>query len=142
MGLRTCGPALCGACDPADRITKVTTASLDPAAQSDEFDAFLCKIQPEPEMRAFLARSLGSALLGRVREHALLIWFGTGANGKGTLRDAVAYALGDYGIEVPSDLLLISKWDGAVRRGPDADAAPGWRSAPRSPRARSSTSRP
>ena len=98
------------ACDPADRITKVTTASLDPAAQSDEFDAFLCKIQPEPEMRAFLARSLGSALLGRVREHALLIWFGTGANGKGTLRDAVAYALGDYGIEVPSDLLLISKW--------------------------------
>ena len=60
-------------------------------------------------MRAFLARTLGSALLGVVREHVLLIWYGRGANGKGTLRDAVAYALGDYAIEVPADLLLQSK---------------------------------
>ena len=61
-------------------------------------------------MRAFLARSLGSALLGVVREHVLLIWYGRGANGKGTLRDAVMHALGDYAIEVPADLLLQSKY--------------------------------
>jgi len=63
-------------------------------------------------MRAFIARTLGSALLGVVREHVLLIWYGRGANGKGTLRDAVTHSLGDYAIEVPADLLLQSRHAG------------------------------
>lgn len=95
--------------NPSDHLSKVTAARFDPAATSPEFDRFLAQTQPDSEMRAFLARSLGSALLGVVREHVLLIWFGRGANGKGTLRDAVAHALGEYAIEVPADLLLQSK---------------------------------
>lgn len=95
--------------NPSDHLSKVTNARFEPDARSEEFDRFLQQTQPDPEMRAFLARSLGSALLGVVREHVLLIWYGQGANGKGTLRDAVAHALGDYGIEVPADLLLQSK---------------------------------
>lgn len=95
--------------DPDDRLSKMTAAKFDPAARSEVFDEFLSTIQPDPDMRAFLARSLGSALLGRVVEHVLLIWFGTGANGKGTLRDAVRHALGDYGIEVPAEVLLQSR---------------------------------
>lgn len=93
-----------------DQLSKVTRARFDPAAQSEVFDSFLTEIQPDPEMRAFLARSLGSALLGAVREHVLLIWFGQGANGKGTLRDAVRHALGDYAVEVPADILLMSRY--------------------------------
>lgn len=96
--------------NPSDHLSKVTEARFDPAARSEEFDRFLTQTQPDPEMRAFLARTLGSALLGVVREHVLLIWYGRGANGKGTLRDAVAHALGDYAIEVPADLLLQSKY--------------------------------
>lgn len=95
--------------NPSDHLSKVTNGRFDPDARSEEFDRFLEQTQPDPEMRAFLARSLGSALLGVVREHVLLIWFGRGANGKGTLRDAVLHALGDYAIEVPADLLLMSK---------------------------------
>ncbi len=95
--------------NPSDHLSKVTEGRFNPAAQSDEFDRFLQQTQPDPEMRAFLARSLGSALLGVVREQVLMIWHGRGANGKGTLRDAVMHALGDYAIEVPVDLLLISK---------------------------------
>lgn len=95
--------------NPSDHLSKVTNARFEPDARSEEFDRFLAQTQPDPEMRAFLARSLGSALLGVVREHVLLIWYGRGANGKGTLRDAVAHALGDYGIEIPADLLLQSR---------------------------------
>ncbi|RLV49001.1 hypothetical protein D9V37_10480 [Nocardioides mangrovicus] len=94
---------------PGDHLSKATVARFDPLARSEEFDRFLEQTQPDPQMRAFLARSLGSALLGVVRDHVLLIWFGRGANGKGTLRDAVAHALGEYAIEVPADLLLQSK---------------------------------
>jgi putative DNA primase/helicase len=92
-----------------DHLSKVTSVQFDPRAQSGVFEHFLEETQPDPEMRAFLARSLGSALLGRVREHVLLIWRGTGANGKGTLRDAVRHALGDYAVEVPADILLMNR---------------------------------
>lgn len=95
--------------NPSDQLSKVTTARFEPGVRSVEFDRFLAQTQPDPDMRAFLARTLGSALLGVVREHVLLIWYGRGANGKGTLRDAVAHALGDYAIEVPADLLLQSR---------------------------------
>ncbi len=98
--------------NPSDHLSKVTTARFDPEARSVEFDRFLAQTQPDLEMRAFIARTLGSALLGVVREHVLLIWYGRGANGKGTLRDAVAHALGDYAIEVPADLLLQSRHQG------------------------------
>lgn len=95
---------------PADRLSKVTRAAFKPDARSDVFDTFLAKVQPDPEMRSYLARSLGSALLGIVRDQILFIWHGEGANGKGTLRDAVRYALGDYAIEVPAEILLASKY--------------------------------
>jgi putative DNA primase/helicase len=94
---------------PEDHLSKVTRAEFNPNARSAVFDTFLTRIQPDPEMRAFLARQLGSALLGVVRDHVLLIWNGTGANGKGTLRDAVKHALGDYAVEVPADILLLNR---------------------------------
>lgn len=96
--------------DPADRISKVAGGRFNPDARSEVFDDFLANIQPDPAMRSFLARSLGSALLGQVREHVLLIWHGVGANGKGTLRNAVSHALGDYSVEVPADILLQSRF--------------------------------
>ena len=55
------------------------------------------RVQPDPAMRAYLARLLGHALEGRVIEHVLPIFHGDGANGKSTLRSsAVLAALGDY----------------------------------------------
>ena len=95
--------------NPSDHLSKVTRARFDLEAQSATFDEFLARIQPDPECRAFLARQLGSSLLGVVREHVLFIWFGLGANGKGTLRDAVLHALGDYAVEVPAELLLVTR---------------------------------
>jgi len=95
--------------DAADHLSKVTRAGFDPEARSGVFEAFLERIQPDGDARAFLARQLGSSLLGVVREHVLFIWHGTGANGKGTLRDAILNALGDYAVEVPADLLLVSR---------------------------------
>ena len=94
---------------PADYLSKVTRARFDSDARSDEFETFLERIQPEQAMRDYLARSLGAALLGLVREHVLNIWHGDGANGKTTLRDVVQHALGDYCVSVPPDILLVNR---------------------------------
>ncbi|MCA1841728.1 MAG: phage/plasmid primase, P4 family [Actinobacteria bacterium] len=104
-------------CDRADLITKVAGAGLDDEDQDDEaaqraaqeWEDFLARILPDPEVRAFVQRLFGYAMLGRVTEHVMPIFTGTGANGKGTLRDAVAAAFGDYAIEVDPAILMESK---------------------------------
>lgn len=92
--------------DPAQHLTKVTTAGYDPAATAPTFERFLTRVQPDPEMRAFLARLLGYSLLGVVNEHVLPIFYGSGANGKSTLLDAVLGALGDYAGTADPGLLI------------------------------------
>ncbi|MFD6187168.1 phage/plasmid primase, P4 family [Streptomyces goshikiensis] len=102
-------------CSRDDLITKVAGAGLDGADDQDhdggaaEFESFLARILPDEEVRAFVQRFFGYAMLGKVTEHVMPIFTGTGANGKGTLRDAVMEAFGDYAIEVDPAILMESK---------------------------------
>ncbi|MFH9244695.1 phage/plasmid primase, P4 family [Streptomyces lydicus] len=101
-------------CSRDDLITKVAGAALpedgdDEPEGAAEWGAFLERILPDPEVRAFVQRLFGYAMLGKVTEHVMPIFTGTGANGKGTLRDATAAALGDYAIEVDPAILMESK---------------------------------
>lgn len=92
--------------DPGDLLTKVTGCDYDPAATSPLFDRFLTDVQPDAEMRAFIARLFGHALLGRPVEHLLPIFTGKGANGKSTLIELLMKAFGDYSIAADPDLLV------------------------------------
>jgi putative DNA primase/helicase len=92
--------------DPADLLTKVCGAGYRPDAAAPAFQAFLERVQPDPGMRDFLARLFGHALLGKVVEHVLAILYGTGANGKTTLVEAVTSVLGDYAGPVDPGLLI------------------------------------
>jgi len=96
---------------PADLITKRAGASYDPAAPGSAFSAFLERVQPQEEMRAYLARLLGHTLAGTVTTHILPIFFGEGGNGKGTLIGAVLAALGDYADAADPDLLTAKTFD-------------------------------
>ena len=51
--------------DPADLLTKVTRAAWHPDAASEEWDAFLARVQPDEEMRGYLARLTGHGLEGQ-----------------------------------------------------------------------------
>lgn len=94
--------------EPRDHVTKVAGATYDPDARSDLWEAFIKRILPDEDVRAFVQRLLGYAMLGVVREHVMPIFTGEGANGKGTLRDAVLAAFGDYATEVDPELLMAS----------------------------------
>ena len=93
IDLRTMKP---GPHNPADLITKVTRAAYDPHAINTTWTAFLQKVLPDDEIRCYVRRVLGVALLGMVIEHNLVILTGPGRNGKGTFYKAACFALGDY----------------------------------------------
>lgn len=97
--------------DPGLLLTKMTAAAYRPGAVGTEFGEFLCRVQPDEGMRAFLARLLGLALEGRVTEHILPIFHGEGGNGKSTLVNAVMAALGDYAEPADPDLLTARTFD-------------------------------
>lgn len=92
--------------NPADRITKVCNAAYRPGATSTRWDAFLGRVLPDPELRAFLARYVGQALYGRTLEHRLAILTGTGRNGKGVFYGTIGRVLGDYAMVGEPDLLM------------------------------------
>lgn len=101
-------------CSRNDLITKAAGAGLDEEPEEGdggaaEWETFLERILPDEEVRAFVQRFFGYAMLGKVTEHVMPIFTGTGANGKGTLRDAVMSAFGDYAIEVDPAILMESK---------------------------------
>ena len=92
--------------DPADHITKVTAADYKPGAAGPEWDRLLRGSLPDPEVRAYLQRYAGIALLGHVEEHLFVFAHGKGRNGKGLTAYTIQKALGDYGVTATSDLLV------------------------------------
>ena len=54
---------------------------------------------------------MGSALTGRVRDHILPIFTGTGGNGKSTFIESSQDAVGDYAIQADPTLLMASSHD-------------------------------
>lgn len=91
--------------DPADLITRVAGCGYDPAADGPTFDRFLSEIFPLADVRSYVQRLAGYALLGKVTEHVLPIFTGTGCNGKTTLIELALKAFGDYGIMADPELL-------------------------------------
>lgn len=92
--------------DPRDRLTKVTRAAYNDAADRTVWERFLAEIVPDAEERAYLQRVVGQALYGRVTEHLLPVLIGTGANGKSVFTGAVTAAVGDYGAVIDPSLLM------------------------------------
>jgi putative DNA primase/helicase len=94
---------------PEHLVSKCTGAPIGDVV-GPVFSRFLAEALPDPQVRDYVQRLLGSHLYGSVREHLLAIFWGAGRNGKGTLRTAVIRALGDYGDELSPELLMTQKY--------------------------------
>ncbi|WP_240794885.1 DNA primase family protein [Rhodococcus zopfii] len=92
--------------NPADRITKIANGAYRQDADASTWLQFLTTILPDEDVRGFVKRLHGIAVVGTVLEHILPIFTGTGANGKGTMYTAVLNALGGYGIAAEPELLM------------------------------------
>jgi putative DNA primase/helicase len=89
-----------------DFITKLAPVSYDPGATAPTFMAFLERVQPDEELRAFLQRAVGYSATGDTSEQCLFINHGGGANGKTTWQEIIAATLGDYAMRAPTEMLL------------------------------------
>lgn len=89
-----------------DMLTMLAPVEYDPLAEAPQWEAFLSRVQPDEEVRAYLQRYLGYALTGDVREQCLAFFYGGGSNGKSVLLDVVLDIVGDYGLRAAPDLVL------------------------------------
>lgn len=81
-------------------------------AECPTFEAFLEDIQPDPEIREFLKRSVGYSLLGVVRERSFWILYGSGNNGKSIFTNLLLQILGPYGCTTTSETIMDMKRPG------------------------------
>lgn len=95
--------------DPGDLLTMLAGVKLDAEAECPIFDAFMERIQPDPEVRGFILRILGYALLGDPTEHKLFIFHGRGRNGKSVLLESVKHIFGDYAKSVEPSSFVESR---------------------------------
>jgi putative DNA primase/helicase len=96
--------------DPADYLTKLCPVEYNPGAKCPDWERFLSEIfDCSDSLMAYLQRLAGYWLTGLTTEHALAVLWGSGANGKSTLINALFHVLGpDYSGKASRDLLLVS----------------------------------
>jgi P4 family phage/plasmid primase-like protien len=92
-----------------DLITKSVGCAYDPAAEAPVWAATLERALPSDALRRFFKKLAGYALSGDVSEHILAVLYGTGANGKSTILNALLAAARDYGMQAAPDLLVAKK---------------------------------
>jgi len=97
--------------DPTDHITKISPTIYKADARSDLWDDFLLQIfDCDGKLIDWLQRVCGYALTGSVIEQLLLVFYGTGANGKSTFLEAIMHAMGeDYSMAAAPDFLMAKR---------------------------------
>ncbi len=95
---------------PPDLLTRRCPVIFDAEAEAPRWHQTMEQWFPDPEVRAYVQRVAGSALVGAQRDHIFVIHYGTGGNGKGTFLRALQRVLGPYALEIHLSLLVESKY--------------------------------
>lgn len=96
--------------DPGDLITRLAPVMDRADAPRPTWKAFISRITGgNDRLATFLQRAAGYSLTGDVREHALFLAYGTGANGKSTFLETLHHVLGDYAKAAAPGLLMRTK---------------------------------
>jgi len=97
----------------ADLITKLVPIAYDGDADCEQWDAFLWRVTDRnEELYGYLRRLVGYLLTGLTTEQVLHFLFGLGANGKSVFIEIVSALLGDYGVIVSPDLIMLKRHGG------------------------------
>lgn len=92
-----------------DAVTRITEVAPEDAP-APVWEKFLEAVfSGDKAVIAFIQVMLGYCLTGSTREQKLFFLHGKGINGKSTLLDLVEWALGDYSLKLPAQVLMASK---------------------------------
>jgi putative DNA primase/helicase len=93
--------------DPKQLHTKLAPVTYRQDAECPRWERFLKEIMGgDDSLIRYLQRALGYALTGDTSEQVLFIVYGSGANGKSTLLEAIRRILGDYASQTPAETFL------------------------------------
>lgn len=93
-----------------DYISKICRAAyITTPAPENLWEKTVAEILPNPEIRQWVQRLFGYCLVGEVREHIFVIFYGDGGTGKGTICESIASVLGDYAATINVDVLLTGR---------------------------------
>lgn len=92
---------------PQDHITQLARTKFDADADAVEWKKTITLIfDGDQELIRYCQQLLGYSVSGDIGEAILPICYGSGANGKSTVWNAIVELLGDYGFVAPSKLLM------------------------------------
>ena len=80
----------------ADKITQVSGARWDPAADRSATERFVEEVLPDADVRDWVQRYLGWALSGDNSEQVAVFFHGDGSNGKSSLLEMLRAVFGEY----------------------------------------------
>ena len=99
--------------DKKDLLMKSSKVAYDPNAGCPNWVRFVDGItNGDAELQSFLQEAMGYSLSGDTSEQCLFILHGSGANGKSTFIEIAREVLGDYGMQIPVETLLVRKHEG------------------------------
>lgn len=113
-------------------IEQITGSPIPPQidAKGDVIPETVGQFKPRPSLANYLRRALGYSLTGLTDQHKLFVCVGGGSNGKNVLLDMERWVLGDYGVSLPSTMLLDTKYaDDAEKASPNTARLAGARCA-------------
>jgi len=88
---------------------------FNPDARCPIFENFLDDIMnSDKALVQYVQRCMGYALTGDVSAQVMFVLFGSGANGKTTLLEAIRYVLGEYAGQVPIRTLMTKHGDSTL----------------------------
>lgn len=100
--------------DPEQRMTLQCAAEYYAGEPAPKFQMFLQRVQPDPEVRAYLQRVAGYCLTGLTVEQVFFLMQGSGANGKSVWEGLLQHVLGTYAQAMPVETLTASSVDGRI----------------------------
>lgn len=98
----------------SDYITTYSPVAYYPNPVSSRFARFMEEIQPDPEVRHYIQKLMGSALTRDTSDQLFHVFLGKGSNGKSKLLDLARDILGPMGSLAPAGL-FVKHQDSAMR---------------------------
>lgn len=108
--------------DPKHRITVITSVHFNPDAKAPLFEQTINDVFfGDRAMITFFQRLIGYTIMGSPIADKLIIPFGSGANGKSTIFNAIRVALGDHARMASADTFLSTSTGGSNAGGARGD---------------------
>jgi len=96
-----------------DYITKLVPIIHDPSAECPRWNQFLARVTGDnQELSDYLRRLVGYLLTGSTSEQVLHFLHGLGANGKSVFCEVLQRLLGDYGVGLAPDVIMLKRHGG------------------------------